>query len=158
VPRPPKMTVSVTRQELRTELEAVECRLNDKLAAADSRFDAVDVRLDRVEHRLDGVEGRLDNVAHRLERVEERVDKCATRTDLEIWAGALEHRLPSSLTTTIATTIATALVTIRQELSMEAASHARAMEESASAFARAIDDKYADLPARVAALERATDG
>jgi len=136
VPRTPKMSTPVTRQELRTELADLEARVNGKFEAVDRRFEAIEIRLDR----------------------------CATRTDLEIWAGALEQRLEQRLdqrfTTAIATAIAAseqrlfaALEGVAQRLSSELASHTRAIEESMRSAVAAVDDKYPDLPRRVAALE-----
>jgi pyruvate/oxaloacetate carboxyltransferase len=59
----------------------------------------------------------------------------ATKADLEIWGGALFERLLTEL-----------------------ARHVRASQEALSKQISALDDKYADLPARVHHLETAVFG
>lgn len=71
-----------------------------------------------------------------IERLEIRIDHkltpMATKADLEIWGGALFEHLMTELSR-----------------------HAKAVQESLPTQVSAIDDKYADLPARVSHLETA---
>jgi hypothetical protein len=78
-----------------------------------------------------------------IERIEIRLDQMvtvmATKTDLEIWGGALLARIESG----------------QQRMLAELARHAKAIQEAMSTQISAIDEKYADLPARVSRLETA---
>jgi F0F1-type ATP synthase membrane subunit b/b' len=61
------------------------------------------------------------------------------RQDLEIWGGALAARIDAG----------------EQRMLAELARHAKAIQEAMSTQISAIDEKYADLPARVSRLEAA---
>jgi len=86
----------------------------------------------------------LDKFATKAELREEvakLVTKAEHRETLEIWAGALIARI-EELTRMI-----------RIDLPGELARHVRAATEAHRAELAVIDEKYADLPERVAALE-----
>jgi hypothetical protein len=72
---------------------------------------------------------------------------CATKQDLEIWGHALRAELFTQL--------AGLGDRIALQLSGELARHARASHEASLAEVRVVDEKYADLPGRVATLEQA---
>ena len=74
-----------------------------------------------------------------IERIEIRLDQMATKTDLEIWGGALLARIESG----------------QQRMLAELARHAKAIQEAMSTQVSAIEEKYADLPPRVSRLETA---
>ncbi len=65
----------------------------------------------------------------------------ATKRDLELWAGALERKFSANLDAKI------------QGLSKELAGHVQVILETVRRDNRVLDDMYADLPPRVAALE-----
>jgi chromosome segregation ATPase len=92
-------------------------------------IERVEIRLERVEIRLD----RLD------QKVAQMATVMATKADLEIWGGALLARIESG----------------QQRMLAELARHAKAIQEAMSTQISAIDEKYADLPARVSRLETA---
>jgi chromosome segregation ATPase len=182
VPRTPKMTAAVTHLQLRNELEAFESRVDSQFGqlrteldhrfesidrrfesidrqfesidrqfeSIDRQFESIDRRFEAIDRRFDAIDRRFEAIDQRFEAIDQRLDRCATRDDLEIWAGALEQRLEHRLEQRLeawATTITTTF-------SAELARHTRAIEESALGAVRALDDKYADHPARLAALER----
>jgi chaperonin cofactor prefoldin len=99
------MSTPVTRGELRKEIERLEIRLDQKLDRLDQKFD---------------------------QKFTQMASTMATKTDLEIWGGALFERLLTEL-----------------------ARHTKAVQEALSTQVSAIDDKYADLPARMNRLEAA---
>ena len=69
------------------------------------------------------------------------LEPLATKRDLELWGGALQARLIERIDGT------------EQRLSAELARHVKAILEAMSTQISAVDEKYADLPARVSRLE-----
>lgn len=91
-------------------------------------------------------------------RVEFR-EEFATKVDLQNMTRLLlremetrEHRMLDRMDTMF-TALRGDMATMRLELSGELAQYTRAVEESTRAQIAALDDKYADLPRRVTALE-----
>jgi chaperonin cofactor prefoldin len=122
------MSTPVTRGELREEIEHLEIRL-----------DGLDIRLDGIDQKL---ERRLAEMATKADLAQLEA-KMATKADLaqlatqmatnlDLWGGALFERLLTEL-----------------------ARHTKASQEALSTLISTIDDKYADLPARVSHLETA---
>lgn len=116
------MSTPVTRGELREELAQLEIRLEQKL-----------------EQKLDQ---KLD------QKLTERLAHLATKTELELWGGALLARIESGEQRTIER-----MEALEQRLLVELARHTKAISESLSTQITVIDDKYADLPPRVTRLE-----
>ncbi len=71
------------------------------------------------------------------------IAQLATKAELEIWGGALLAR------------IETRIECSEQRLLKELARHTKAIEEAMSTQISVIDEKYADLPARMSRLETA---
>ena len=86
--------------------------------------------IERLEIRLDQKLDRLDQQFD--QKFAQMANKMATKADLEIWGGALLERLLTEL-----------------------ARHTKASQEEMLMRISAIDDKYADLPARMNRLEAA---
>jgi hypothetical protein len=70
-------------------------------------------------------------------RLEQKLAHLATKAELELWGGALLARFEAG----------------EQRLLTELARHAKAIQEAMSTQISVIDEKYADLPARVSRLE-----
>jgi hypothetical protein len=82
--------------------------------------------------------GELRDELQQLEvRLEQKLAHMVTRTEFEMWGGALLARIELG----------------EQRLFTERARHTRAVQESMSTQISVIDDKYDDLPARVSLLE-----
>ena len=138
------MSTPVTRGELRAEIAHLEVRLEHKFEQMleEKLEQKLDQKLDqkleeklekkleeKLEQKLDQkLEQKLDQKLD--EKLEKRLAHLATKADLEIWGGALLERLLTEL-----------------------ARHTKAIQESMSIQISAVDDKYADLPARVSHLE-----
>jgi exonuclease VII large subunit len=117
------MSTPVTRGELREEIAQLETRIDQKLERLETR---IDQKLDNLETRIDQ---KLDNLET---RIDQKLDNLGARLDtrLDLWGGALLERLQTEL-----------------------ARHTRASQEAMSTEISVIDEKYADLPARVTRLE-----
>jgi len=138
------MATPVTRGELRAEIEHLEVRLEQKFEhmledklekkLEDKLEKKLDEKLEqKLEHMLEQkleekLEKKLDEKLD--EKLEKKLAHLATKADLDIWGGALLERLLT-----------------------EIARHTRAVQEAMSTQISVIDDKYADLPARVTNLE-----
>lgn len=86
--------------------------------------------IEQLETRLDQkLDQKLANLVTKAD-LEQRLANVATKADLEIWGGALLDRLLTEL-----------------------ARHTKAIQESMSTQISVVDEKYADLPARVGRLE-----
>jgi len=123
----------VTRGELREEIAQLETRLDQKLENLESRLETrLDQKLENLETRLDqkleNLETRLDQKLDR--KLDQKLVHVATKADLDLWGGALLERLLTEL-----------------------ARHTRASQEAMLTQISVIDEKYADLPARVTRLE-----
>jgi hypothetical protein len=114
------MSTPVTRGELRDELQQLEVRLDEKL-----------------EQKLD-------------EKLEQKLAHLVTRTEFEMWGGALLARIESGEQRMFAR-----IELGEQRMFAEFARHTKALQESMAAQISAIDDKYRDLPGRVSQLEAA---
>jgi chromosome segregation ATPase len=97
----------------------------------------------------------LQHLEQKLEeKLEQKLALVATKAELEIWGGALLARIESG--DQRLARIERVLERIdgsEQRMLAELARHTRASYEDASTQISAIDDKYADLPARVSQLE-----
>ena len=120
------MTAPVTRAELREELGQLERRSDGKLEG--------------LEHRIDG----------KLEGLEQRFDG-----KLELWGGALLARIDevSARVDTMGISLVARIEAGEQRMFAELARHFGAIQETFSRQISAVDEKYADLPARVSKLE-----
>jgi hypothetical protein len=98
-------------------------QLDEALAAQDQRFDA---KLEKLEAKLDV----------KLERLEAKLD-AKLDAKLGVFGNAILDRMDR----------------LKTELSAELASHIKASQEYVAAQIKVVDEKYADLPGRVAALE-----
>jgi chaperonin cofactor prefoldin len=96
--------------------------------------------------------GELREEIERLEiRLDQKLDQklahMATKADLEIWGGALHMAMKTDFELWGGA--------LFERLLTELARHVKAVQESLPIQVSAIDDKYADLPARVSHLEAA---
>lgn len=144
MPEPDDMERPVTRGELREELTSYPTKedLRDALANYPTK-EELDDGLAKLKTEL---------------RVEFR-EEFATKVDLQNMTRLLlremetrEHRMLDRMDTMF-TTLRSDMATMRVELTGELAQHTRAIEESTRAQIAALDDKHADLPRRVTALE-----
>jgi hypothetical protein len=105
-------------------MESMEQRLEDRLGK----------RIDEAEHRLhDDIGKRIDEAEHRLhDDIGKRIDEA-------------EHRLHDD--------IGKRIDEAEQRLHDDLAMLAKAHQESMATLISVIDEKYADLPARVKRLE-----
>jgi phage shock protein A len=126
VSEPSDMSTPVTRGELRHELNEFEHRVDQKFEVTRAEITAQDQRFDR---KLDAVIERMDAIEHRTTQrmadTERRLGE-----DLARQFQAMETRLGEDL-----------------------ARHIGAVQESIRTMISVVDDKYADLPGRVTALE-----
>ena len=74
---------------------------------------------------------------HLEQKLEQKLKHLVTRTEFEMWGGALLARIELG----------------EQRMFTELARHTRAIQESMSTQISVVDDKYDDLPARVRQLE-----
>lgn len=95
-----------------------------------------------LREEIDRLESRLDA------RLEARLAEMATRTELEMWGGALLKRIESGEQRMI-----DRIVAFERQLQLDLAHHANALHEAMAKMVSAIDDKYSDLPRRVSRLE-----
>jgi chromosome segregation ATPase len=142
------MSTPVTRGELREEIVHVE------------------IRLDGLEIRLDGIDQRLAQMATKADLAQLEA-KMATKADLAQFEAKMATdlaRLEAKMATKadlaqLATQMATNLDLWGgarfERLLTELARHTKASQEALSTQISTIDDKYADLPARVSHLETA---
>jgi chaperonin cofactor prefoldin len=92
--------------------------------------------------------GELREEIERLEiRLDQKLAHMATKADLEIWGGALHMAMKTNFEIWGGA--------LFERLLTELARHVKAVQESLPIQVSAIDDKYADLPARVSHLEAA---
>ena len=83
-------------------------------------------------------EQKLDRkLDQRFAQFEQKLEHFATKRELELWGGTLLARMES----------------FEHRLLAELAQHTKAISESLSAQISIIDEKYAELPARVKRLE-----
>lgn len=133
----------------------------DGHAGLTERMDRMDCRFDRFEAKVDGLEVKIGVLATRADGLDAKLDglrdelkqelaQLATKTELEIWGGALLARIESGERRLIER-----LDLTEQRLHAELARHTAAVHESMSALLAASDEKYADLPGRVSWLETA---
>jgi hypothetical protein len=98
--------------------------------------------------------------------LEQRLALLATKTDLEIWGGALLARIESGEQRLIARmeamdqrlsarmdTMTESMHAMEQRLLDELGRHSRAAQEAAQRQIAALDDKYGDLPGRMKRVE-----
>jgi hypothetical protein len=90
------------------------------------------------------------SVDTKLAALEARVD-----TKLDLWGGALLDRI-AQVAQQI-TQLAQQSIASEQRLSVEMARHANAISEDLTVRVAIVDEKYADLPVRVARLESIVD-
>jgi hypothetical protein len=112
--------------------------LREELGLFEQRFDG---KIEHLEQRFDG----------KLEHLEQRFDG-----KIEIWGGALLARIDA--VSARVDTLTARVEAGEQRILAELARHAGAIQEAVSRQISAIDEKYADLPARVSKLEEATFG
>jgi uncharacterized protein YceH (UPF0502 family) len=92
------------------------------------------------------------------QRLEVRLAQMATKTDLEVWGGALEQRLDkriSEVEQRLEQRLGKRIDEAEQRLHADLAMLAKAHQESMATLISIIDEKYADLPRRVKRLEGA---
>ena len=107
--------------------------LREEIAQLETRLDQklenLESRLEtRLDQKLENLETRLDQKLDR--KLDQKLVHVATKADLDLWGGALLERLLTEL-----------------------ARHTRASQEAMLTQISVIDEKYADLPARVTRLE-----
>jgi len=122
------MSTPVTRGELREEIECLEIRIDQLEIRLDQKLEKLDQKLEKLEQKFD-----------------QKLEHTATKADLEIWGGALHLAMKTNFEI-----LGGALF---ERLLTELARHVKAVQESLPTQISAIDDKYADLPARVSHLE-----
>jgi chaperonin cofactor prefoldin len=98
--------------------------------------------IERLEIRL---EQKLDQKLE--QKLDQKLAHMATKADLEIWGGALHMAMKTNFEIWGGA--------LFERLLTELARHVKAVQESLPIQVSAIDDKYADLPARVSHLEAA---
>ena len=81
-----------------------------------------------------------------------------TKPMLDEALATLTATLTASLTASFTEAISAANTGLEHRLSAELASHTKAIMEYVAGLIRVVDDKYADLPGRVAALEAKVTG
>jgi hypothetical protein len=84
---------------------------------------------------------------HLEQKFEQERAHMATKTDLEIWGGALHMAMKTNFEIWGGA--------LFERLMTELARHVKAIQEAMSTQVSVIDDKFADLPARVSHLETA---
>jgi predicted transcriptional regulator len=124
------MLSPVTRGELREELAQFEHRIDDKI---DDKFDRLERKFD---DKIDRLERKFDDKIDRLER---KFDN-----NLGLWGGALAAQISE---------LAAQMRESETRMLNELARHSQAGFESMTTRISAVDEKYNDLPARVARLE-----
>jgi hypothetical protein len=135
----------VSNAELKEEFALFEQRLEKRLAQMATKSDlevwggALHSRIESGERRLDK---RIDELGQRLD---ERIDELGQRLDKRI--DGVEQRLRADLGKHIDEA--------EQRLHADLAMFAKAHQESMATLISVIDEKYADLPARVKRLEGA---
>jgi chaperonin cofactor prefoldin len=123
------MSTPITRSELREEIERLE-----------TRFDQLEIRFDQ---KLELLEQKLEQKLEK--KFDQKLAPMATKADLEIWGGALHMAMKTNFESLGGV--------LFERLQTELARHVKAVQESLPIQISAIDDKYADLPARVNHLE-----
>ena len=141
------MSTPVTRGELKEELAALRKEFREETALLATKAE------------LREAIAPLATKAELHEAIQEAIAPLATKAELETWGGALLARIQSSeqgLMELIKTTEQGLKELIRateKQLQTDLARHAGALQEWMSSMITAYDDKYADLPGRVKALE-----
>ncbi|HEU4726578.1 MAG TPA: hypothetical protein VFT22_01765 [Kofleriaceae bacterium] len=158
------MSSPVTREELVEEIAPLATRAEIAPLATRVELEEAVAKL-ATKPELEEAVAKLATKAELEEAVaklatkaelEEAVAKLATKVELEIWGGALLARIESSerrLSDRIVVQMTEQTKRLEQRLHTELAQHANALYESLSALVTVIDDKYADVPARVTRLE-----
>jgi predicted transcriptional regulator len=124
------MLSPVTRGELREELAQFEHRIDDK----------IDDKVDRLERKFDDKVDRLERkFDDKIDRLERKFDN-----NLGLWGGALAAQISE---------LAAQMRESETRMLNELARHSQAGFESMTTRISAVDEKYNDLPARVARLE-----
>jgi DNA anti-recombination protein RmuC len=124
------MSSPVTRGELRDDLAQFEHRIERKFDAKLDRLESkFDAKLDRLESKLDD----------KIDRLERKFDN-----NLGLWGAALAAQISE---------LAAQMRASETRMLGELARHSQAGFESMTSKISAVDEKYNDLPARVARLE-----
>ena len=157
-----KLDVRLAQLATRTDLEVWGGALDDRLGnridqvgqRLDKRVDGLDKRIDgleqRLDKRIDGLEQQLESMEQRLDdKLCKRIDEAEQRLDVRLYKriDEAEQRLRDDLGVRIYES--------EQRLHEDLAMLAKAHQESRATLISVIDEKYADLPARVKRLEGA---
>jgi chromosome segregation ATPase len=141
---PEDMSTPVTRSELREEIQRLDDRIDRLDQKLEQRFAQMATKADLAQMATKADLAQMATKADLDQRfaqmvtkadLDQRLAQMATKADLEIWGGALLERLLTEL-----------------------ARHTKASQEALAAQISAIDDKYADVPARLNRLETAVFG
>ena len=92
------------------------------------------------------------------QRLEARLSQMATKTDLEVWGGALDDRFSKRIDEVerrLDDRLGKRIDEVERRLLAELAMFAKAHQKSMATLISIIDEKYADLPGRVKRLEGA---
>jgi outer membrane murein-binding lipoprotein Lpp len=142
------LTERMDRMDCRFDrLEAKVDGLEVAVGALATKVDGLEVKVGVLATRADGLDAKLDGLRDELKQ---ELAQLATKTELEIWGGALLARIESGERRLIER-----LDLTEQRLHAELARHTAAVHESMSALLAARDEKFADLPGRVSWLEAA---
>ncbi|HEY0993797.1 MAG TPA: hypothetical protein VGD80_42370 [Kofleriaceae bacterium] len=152
------MSTPVTRGELKDELAALRKEFREETAPLATKAE------------LREAIAPLATKAELREAIQKAIAPLATKAELEIWGGALLARIQSTeqgLKEHIKTTeqglkelikateqgLKELIKATEKQLQTDLARHAGVLQEWMSSMITAYDDKYADLPGRVKALE-----
>ena len=145
----------VTNAQLGAALAASEARLEQKLEKLEQKleqkFETFEQKLEQkfetFEQKLEQkLEQKFEKLEQQLEqKLEQKLAAYPTKDDLSTWAGAIEQRMIRLLEGFGAQ--------ISAGLSAELGQHVNASNEATWTRVAAVDEKYADLPGRVSALE-----
>ena len=114
----------MSEEEMATIANMMRAMFAEQERKLDARFEAIDRRFEAIDQRFEAIDQRFEAIDQRFEAIDQRFE-------------AIDQRFDS----------------FRVEVGAEIARHLGAFEESLRAQIRALDDKYSDLPGRVAKLE-----
>jgi hypothetical protein len=102
-----------------------------------------------LREEIDRLDARITELSDRMTaEMATMATTMATKTELEMWGGALLKRIESGEQRLIERITAT-----ERQLQTDLARHANALHEAMAKMVSGIDDKYSDLPRRVSRLE-----
>jgi HAMP domain-containing protein len=130
------MSAPVTRTELRSELGELRTELRTEIGELSTEFGELRSEFGALRSEFGALRSEFGALRSEFGAFRSEVD-----TKLDLWGGALLDRMTAMSAAS------------EQRIISELARHANALQENLASQVSVVDEKYTDLPGRVARLE-----